>query len=323
MVLALAGTAGAQESQPRSFDDEIASGPARKQPGFRWRPEQETPALQLEHAQNLAAEGRRRKAARQYRALVHTWHDTPEASLAQRAYAENLEERGKYIGAFNEFQYLMDYYSGLSDYDEILDHQFRIANEVMNARHGRLLFGGFEAPERALPLFRKLAENGPTWERVPEVHFLIGWILEEDKQYDEAIEAYDELRQRWPGNELASSAAYGGTRCLVKLADTNRRDETSCRRALSALAGFVTDYPDSPNSTAATAERDRLSLRLSTLYYDRASYYDVIAKRPESALIAYADFLRQFPYADQAEKVSLRMRELEAIQQATPDGSAM
>ncbi|MBT3294712.1 MAG: tetratricopeptide repeat protein [Verrucomicrobia bacterium] len=315
--LLLALSCGAQEPDLGGFDHTDPDEVVRKRAGFWRRPDRKTAAEQLVYARSLADGGAVRKAAKQYRALVHEWHDTPEAVTAQMAYAELLEARGKYNQSFNEFQYLVEFYAGQFDYGEVLDRQFRIANEVMNQRHGGFLFlGGFKSPERALPLFKQVAENGPTWERGPEVQFFLGWIQEQDKQYDAAIRAYDMLRQRWPRSELAVTAGYGGTRCLVKLADATARDEVVCRRALVGLAGFIRDYPDDPNVAAATQERDRISSRLSGLYYERAAYYDKIARRPDSALIAYADFLRQFPYAEQAEAVSLRVRELEAMQAA-------
>ncbi len=320
LALFVASCVWAQDPTMDGFDGMEPDGVQRKRPGFWRRPERETPAEQLSHAEALEAEGRVRKAARQYRALVHEWHDTPEAVTAQRAYAGILEDRGKVEAAFKEFQYLVDFYSGQFGYGDVLDHQFRIANEVMNRRYGGLLFlPGFKSPERSLPLFEQIAENAPTWARGPEVQFLIGWILEEDKQYKEAIRAYDTLRQRWPRNELAVTAALGGTRCLVQLADRNRRDDVSCERALEALAGFLRDYPDDPNVDQVTEERDRLSKRLCRFHYDRAAYYDEIAKRPRAALIAYGDFLRRFPYAEQAEAVSLRVRELEAMTAADGD----
>jgi tetratricopeptide (TPR) repeat protein len=314
VTLLVSASGWAQDPALEGFNDVGPGGPQRKRPGFWRRPERATPAEQLVHAQALETEGRRRRAARQYRALVHEWHDTPEAIKAQRAYAELLETRGKYDAAFNEFQYLVDFYAGQFDYADVLDHQFRIANEVMTRRYGGLLFlPGFESPERALPLFEQIAKNAPTWGRGPEVQFYIGWILEEDKQYQDAVRAYDKLRQRWPRSELAVTAAFGGARCLVRLADKSTRDEVGCQRALEALAGFIRDYPDDPNVEQATIERDRLNDRLVTMHYERAAYYDLIARKPASALIAYADFLRRFPYADQAEAVSERVRELKAL----------
>ena len=316
--LLLALSCGAQEPDLGGFEQAGPDEIVRKHPGFWRRPDRETAAEQLAYARSLAAGGSARKASKQYRALVHEWHDTPEAVIAQGAYAALLEARGKYNEAFNEFQYMVEFYAGQFDYGEVLDRQFRIANEVMNHRYGGFLFwGGFKSPERALPLFEQLAENGPAWERGPEVQFFMGWIQEQDKQYDAAIRAYDVLRQRWPHDELAATAGFGGTRCLVRLADANARDEVICRRALVGLAGYIRDYPDHPNVELAKSERDRLSSLLSGLYYERAAYYDKIAKRPDSALIAYADFLRQFPYAEEAEAVSLRVRELEAMQAAT------
>ena len=51
---------------------------------------------------------------------------------------------------------------------------------------------------------------------------------------------------------------------------------------------------------------------LMTLYFERASYYDNIARRPQSALIAYTDFITRFPAAKQAALVNDRIDTLKA-----------
>ena len=52
-------------------------------------------AAQLVYARKLEDAGRKRKARKQYNALVRKWHESPEAVHAQYSYAKLLEEKGK------------------------------------------------------------------------------------------------------------------------------------------------------------------------------------------------------------------------------------
>ena len=85
-------------------------------------------------------------------------------------------------------QYLIEYYAGSFPYEGVLERQFRIAQRVMTGRQGKLLFlPGFPAPERAVPMFRKIVENAPNWKKAPEAQYLVGVILEGNGEYAEAI----------------------------------------------------------------------------------------------------------------------------------------
>lgn len=314
-ALVLPGAVRAQGPEFETTDEPAAPEvTARKTTSFFRRAATGTPAAQLDHARTLAADGRTRKAGKAYDALVRTWHDTPEAVTAQRALAGLLEEDGCHERAFKEFQYLVDFYAGRFNYRDVLDHQFRLAQAVMTRRRSRWLFGGFTAPERALPLLKQLALNAPSWERAAEVQMTIGLIHEEEGDLDDAVSALETVQQRWPASPGASTASFARSRALARVARRNPRDEPGVRRALSALAGFIRDYPDDPNVPEAAAARDDLNRHLTGMYYERAAYYDRIARRPQAALIAYADFLRRFPLSEQAVQVNRRMEELKAME---------
>jgi len=286
-----------------------------KRPGFFKRPDKATPAEQLEYARWLSEQEWGGKAAlKAYRNLVHTWHESPQAVKAQLAYAELLEKRGDYVDAFDEYQYLIEYFGGRFKYEEILDRQFRIASHVMTQRRWAFLFlPGFKSPERALPMFRKIAANAPTWEKAPVARFLNGLIHEESGEYVEAIRVYETIPYDYPKSEHTASAAFRRANCLKILAEKHPRDEKSLRAAITALAGFLRDYPKNERTAEAQASRDALLARLEDIYYRRALFYDRQAKRPRSALVAYDTFTRKCPWSDRLEEVAKRMEALREI----------
>jgi outer membrane protein assembly factor BamD (BamD/ComL family) len=288
-------------------------GPVRKVPSLFHRPARESPAAQMEYARALEAAGRLRKATRHYLAVVHAWHGAPEAVEAQKAAADLLQRRGKYRQAFDEYQYLIRFFPGRFDYAQIVDQQLRIANHVMTARHGRLFFlPGWTSPEEALPLLESVVGNAPDWERAPEAQYLIGWIHEQAGDREEAVDAYARVRYRYPNSEFAAAAGMRRGLCLAALSDRQPRDEETLREALSALSAYLRDYPGDAGAEAAEPLRDQLKQRWAAMHYERARFYDRIAKRPTAAVIAYRDFLKRFPYAEQADEAGERIRVLQA-----------
>lgn len=286
----------------------------RKQPGIIFnRPAKDTPAGQLAYASGLKAAGKHGSATGEYLALVHEWHGSPEAPTAQFEAANLFLERGRLSRAFDEFQYLFVFFPGRFPHEAALDAQFRIANAVLEERH-MALFGlkGFTDPQSALPMFRQLARNAPFWKHAAEIQFRIGWILDETGEDADAVDAYAAVMQRHPASPFAADAALRRALCLRRLSGSRPRDETQRRAALSAFAAFLRDYPQHAGREQAEAHRDELTEELAAMYYERAIYYDTVARKPRSAAIAYRDFLQKFPLSAKAQYATERLAELTA-----------
>lgn len=298
----------------RPTSDASLDAPSRKSGSVFRRPAKESPVEQWTHAKALESNGQLRRAASQYNALVHRWHQSEEAPQAQFAYARLLYERGRYERAFREFQYLVEFFPGDFEYDELLDYQLRIANHVMNRR--RLTFGvfrGVESPERALPMLKTLINNAPTWHKTPELRLRVAMIHETSNDHLKAVEAFESVMQAHPMRPEAQTAAFRKALVLADLSDRYPRDERRLRQALSGLSSFVTSNPGHPERATAQERMEPLRSRLEDMVYERARYYDVIEKRHRSALIAYRDFVRNFPNAERLPEVRRRISELEQL----------
>ena len=295
-------------AQQPTLQPEQSEDPQRKSKSVFHRPSKDSPAEQLIFARALIKEGHYSRAAKELLAVVHTWHDSAEAPRAQLAYALLLEKQTKYMKAFEEYQYLVDNYPGRTNYSQILDHQFRIANLMMNRKRGRILvFPGFKAPEKARPLFEQIVKNGPNWERAAEAQFYVGFIYENEKEYSLAVNAYEKILIRYSKDPFAPEAAFRRGHCLYADSQSSPRDESRCRKALSALTAFTQDSPQSVHLASAKECAAKLKERLTQMYYKRAAFYDEIAPRPRSALIAYTDFVKRFPNSRQAKQARKRI----------------
>ncbi len=297
-----------------SFDtwrlDEVEA-PDRKAPSIWRRPAQPTPEAQLEHARALEERGRRRAARRAYNALVHRWHTAPEAAGAQLAVARLHEAAGRHLRAFREYQYAAQHFSGQVLYRELLERQFALANALRaDLRRGWLGFGRPASADQVVSLFRGIARNAPSWARAPECYLLMGRTLEDQKRFDEALLPYETLVTRYPGHALEGQAMFGIAHSRYRLALRSPRDERTLRHALSMLASTLRDHPEHPERERLAAWSRELQARLVRMALERAEFYDRIRKHPRAAIVAYQEFLRQFPEGPEAAQARARMAEL-------------
>lgn len=314
LVLAAALTipALAQDDDEFSEFDRGSKSAEKKRPSWFHGTKRDTAAEQFAYAESREAKGKHKKARRAYNALVHTWHDDARAGEAQYRYAKLLADAGKHEEAFEQFDYLLRFFSGTRPHQEILESQMGLAHAVRTDHYGDILFlPGFEDAGRAVALFEKVVSNGPNWERAPEAQFYAAAIQEADKDFELAVVSYETLLMRYPRSPYVPQAAYRRAHSLYQLALRHRRNEDQCREALSAMLMFGRQYPASEDAPEAARLGAELKQRLSSMYYERALYYDRIAKKPKSAIIAYSDFVQKFPTSDQRKEADERIATLQ------------
>ncbi len=317
IVLALAFlcvVAAGAEAQARPYEETVG----KRGWTLFLRPAKKNPADQMAYAQSLVAQNSLRQATRQFKALTIYWPVAPEAALAQYEYAKLLEARGKYFKAFDEYDYLIKHYSGQFPHDEVLERMFQIAVRMMNTRKGKfLVFPGFQAPERAVPLFEKILENGPEWSRAAETQYLTGQAYELSGQPELAVVAYMASEFRYPNSAFVEESALGKVRCFYELSLQSPNDDQARDEAWAAVLMYQSRHPNSEAAPLIAEYRQSLARRRAKAAYDRATYYDKLAKRPESALIEYERMVALFPDSDWTGLARLRIEELKPLVEKT------
>ena len=273
-----------------------------------------SPHEQLALAHRLRDE-HHRSALKAYRKIVKTWPESPEAPFAQFAYARLLQEKGQLRKAFDEFQVLIEQFAGrFPQYDDVLQHQFEIAREVMEKRSGEfLIFDGFVAPERAIPLLEKIVQNGPQWKFAPEAQYLIGQAQEHIQEYEQAMEAYLVCQSRYPASPFAEKSSYRRAVCLYQLAKENPYSKDLLEQSWTALSLFLQAYPESEYGSIVEEYRSILYQQRARASYDVAVFYDTVVKKPRAALLAYREFVGKFPDSDWTKLAQMRVDALTLV----------
>lgn len=279
------------------------------------RPAMKTPGEQWEYVNSLRKAGKTRAAAKQALALRLFWPVSPEAPQAQWLYARLLDERGHPAESFDAFQYMVDHYTGQFEFGELIAVQHRLAHQVMESRVGHFLFiPGFKAPEKAIPLYEKIAENAPEDPRTAEALVNIGKAYEFNYEYAKAVEAYFRAMNRFPGTPAAAEAAFRQAVCHVAIADDEPNDQRALATAVAACRLCLDGLGEADADSRAEMERDikRLTGRQARFDYDLGVYYEDILKRPAAAAIAWRTFLQRHPSDFRAEEARRRLAALES-----------
>ena len=281
-ALLLASSALAQDE----LDGELKPPPNRRRPSMFHKPRMDSPVEQLACAEALAADGKTGKAMKQYRALVHEWHNTPEAAKAQEAYARLHADKGNYPRAFDEFQYLIDNFDGQFAYANVIDEQFKIAHQVMTKRRAQWLgMPGFTSPGLALPFFEKVVANAPVGKRAAEARFYTGVIHEQAGDYEAAAAAFRAAYSRHPDSVFAMDARFRYAHCTYKISGS----------APKAVVGAGATANCGSASSANTASAVRRFMTGLHVPFRRPDLYHCGGAKRQATLLKTLSILRERP----------------------------
>ncbi|MFA5688813.1 MAG: LPS assembly protein LptD [Kiritimatiellales bacterium] len=282
---------------------------------FSYKPA--NPAEHLRYAEQLRDAGKLRKATKEFEIIVKRWPDSMEAAAAQRAQADTLHERGKNKKAFKEYEELIaQYYTGIKNYDGVLERQFDIAQHEQERKRMRWLFGGFRAPERAVPFYESILKNAPQWDRAPEVQYRIGQAYQRNEEYEMAVVAYSTVEFRYPRSPYAEKAAYAKVQTYRELVKSVPYSVDIREQAQIAAAMFPGLYPDSGHIAEVTVFADELRDQEARYTYQVAEFYERIPRpaRTDSAVLYYQKTVDEFGGTPSAGAAVARLSELHSTQ---------
>jgi len=283
---------------------------AQKDKSFWYSVRESTAEAQLAYAVRMEAEGHIRSARKGYEALIREWPTVPQAVTAQTKLAHLFESIGKYEKAFDEYQYLLTYFAGHCSYNEVLDRQFRIANDLLHnnrSMFGWLLNGTDAIRER----FEQIVRNAPRAANVPEIMLIIGSLRVSEDEYDEAIAVYDGLLNRFPNAPQATSAVFLAAQCRHTVALKHSTNEARCREAIAFFKAVLARIPNHPQKAQMTTWLNELNALLVEQNFKQAVFYDTRQRNEAAAKTAYRRFLTEFPDSQHAKEVRARLAELE------------
>jgi outer membrane protein assembly factor BamD len=147
--------------------------------------------------------------------------------------------------------------------------------------------------------------DGRYSEVAPHAQLKIGAAREKEKNYADAVKAYNTAADRYNEQPLvAADAMYRAGVAWEKQADTAEYDQSAAAQAIAAYTDFMVVYPDDQRVAAAQAAVTRLKAEQVRGSFEIAKFYEFNHKWA-GAIIYYNDVLQldaNSPLAAQARQ---------------------
>ena len=322
MLYGASGPAGSPSATARyatdaypGFDrEENIIATSKKTPKwFSWinGPKKDTAAEQLEWAKACEAEESWRAARRAYDALVRAWPSSPEAPKAQEALAKlYLEHYLYYEDAFEEYRYLLDYYSSQCDYDAIAQKLYDVAR-LMEEEGKTLIFFRFANTVDVRRAFEAVVLRAPGAAFAPQAMLTVAKLREDDGEWTQAVQVYENLRSLHPGTPEAKTAMHREAAARMKLLSIHGYNRSRCQDAIDFLKAALASNPEPDVKEALAAWLAEAQEQIEGEAFRAAKFYDSRTRTKRSAINAYERFLSEYPASSYAAQARARLNELE------------
>jgi len=188
--------------------------------------------------------------------VLRVWPLSDYAPRAAYLVGRCFEVQRKDEAAFNAYQEIITKYPKSGQYNEVLWRQYEIANRFLAGEWFKLwnLIPLYPSMDETARLYGKIVASGPYSDVAPHAQLRIGAAREKQKDYAEAVKAYDTAADRYHDQPtIASDAMYRSGLAWEKQADTAEYDQGAAAQAISSYTDFITFYPD--DKRVAEAQR--------------------------------------------------------------------
>jgi outer membrane protein assembly factor BamD len=226
--------------------------------------------------------------------VLRVWPLSDYAPRAAYLLGRCQEVSGKDEAAFNSYQKIIEKYPKSSQYNEVLWRQFAIAGRFLNGEWFRLwnTIPLYTSMDETAKLYDKIVANGPYSEVAPHAQLNIGAAHEKEKNYADAVKAYNTAADRYNGQPLvAADAMYRAGVAWEKQADTAEYDQSAAAQAIAAYTDFTVVFPDDRRVADAQNSVTKLKAEQVRGSFEIAQFYESSHKWA-GAIIYYNDVLQ-------------------------------
>ena len=297
------------------FDDlDDMMSPQRREPSWLWwrRVKKATPAEQYAYAKELEASEDYSAAIRACDALVREWPSAVEAPQAQlrmtKILANNEED---YEEAFEQLEYLFDFYARDCPYLELVEYGYKLVNTMRDKK--KTWFGlSFLSNKQVRRNYESIVRRAPSAPYVPEAMLKIAELREEELEYEEAVKVYESIATKYPLRTETRTAAYREARARMWLCRRLAYNMARCTETCGFLRQAMKRYPDIEQMDELKTWLEELEKYMDEAAYKNAKSYDSRRRTPHAALSAWELFLKEHPASPHADEARARIAELSA-----------
>jgi outer membrane protein assembly factor BamD len=258
--------------------------------------------------------------------LARLWPQSDYAPRAEYLIGRCLEMEGKDEAAFDAYQTIIQKYPHSENFNEVLARQYLIANRFLNGEWFRGFWGMvplYPSMDQTAILFDKIVNNGPYSDVAPHAQLSIGAAREKQKNYEDAVTAYETAADRYHDQpDIASDALFREGVSYQKQAAAAEYDQSTAGKAIATFTDFITLFPDDkrvPDAQKAIAglkaEQVRGNFSIAQ-FYEKSKTLNAEQRR-NGAIVYYNEVLQLDPNSSYAAQARQRVEALK-VPASTP-----
>jgi outer membrane protein assembly factor BamD (BamD/ComL family) len=258
------------------------------------------------------------KAARR---VVSVWPLSDYAPQAQYLVGRCYEAKGQDEKAFKEYQKVLEKQPKISNYEEILESQFEIADKYLAGKWFKLwgFIPIFSSMEKTADMYEKIVRNGPFSDVAPRAQMKVGTAREKQHNFPLAAKAYEIAAERYHDRpQVAADALYREGLAYHKQAQTAEYDQSTAGKAIDTFTYFMTLYPNDPRSPETREIITDLRREQARGNFEIAKYYDK-GKRWKAAEIYYNEVVNLSIGDPKAVYGAEAQQRLDELKKRTPE----
>lgn len=238
--------------------------------------------------------------------VVFVWPLSDYAPQAQYLVGRCYELQGKDEKAFKEYEKILDKFPKFPNYDDVLQHQYAIANLHLAGKWFRLWdYIPYPSVEKTAEMYVKIVKHGPYSDVGPASQLKLGLAREKQKDYPAAVKVYETAADRYHDRpQVAAEAIYREGLAYKSQANKAEYDQSTAGSAITTFSDFMAIYPNDPRVTQAQKLISSLRGEQARGSFETARFYERY-KKWAGALVYYNEVLvidPDSPYAGPARQ---------------------
>ncbi len=250
--------------------------------------------------------------------VLRVWPLSDYAPHAAYLIGRCLEATGKDEAAFKAYQNIIQKYPKSAEYEEVLWRQYEISNRFLRGQWFKLwgYIPFYPSMDQTAKMFDKIVNNGPYSDVAPHAQLRIGAAREKQKDYAEALKAYETAADRYHDQPvIAADALYREGIAYQKQAATAEYDQSTAGQAIAAYTDFITLFPDDKRVPRVQRAITALKAEQVRGNFEIAQFYEK-SRKWAGAVVYYNEVLQLDPNSRFAAQARQRIESLKPRLQA-------
>lgn len=268
----------------------------------------------LETGKAKLASGSNKSAQRTFKKIVKKYPNAKATAEARFMNGQILMAKGNWAKAFDSFQELLVKHADYKQFDKVISLQFECATALMEGARGRILWliPGFKQYDVAINQFEQIVRNAPYNDYAPLALMNIAIIAEQEEDPEVAIDSLDRLINYYPQSMLAPDAYYNMAQTYSSLVKGAEYDQGSTRQGISYYEDFLILFPQSNYLAEVEANLGAMENLLASSRLSLGDFYYLYRSNNTAALVFYNDTITIAPDSESARTARLRIADIEA-----------